>query len=75
MSTLEFLSRLREQEIKVWAEGDRLRYSAPEGRLTPELRAEMVRRKGEILALLQRSVVTASSIRPVQRPPRARWTA
>ena len=67
MTTLEFLSLLREQEVVIWAEGERLRYSAPEGRLTPELRAELIRRKNEILALLQRTTGVTQAIQPMSR--------
>ncbi|MCP4659035.1 MAG: non-ribosomal peptide synthetase, partial [bacterium] len=49
----EFLNRLRQHDIEVLAEGERLRFSAPKGALTPELRSELARRKSEILALLQ----------------------
>ncbi|MCP4659061.1 MAG: AMP-binding protein, partial [bacterium] len=47
-----FLDHLRQHEVEVWAEGERLRFSAPKGALTPELRSELARRKSEILALL-----------------------
>ncbi len=50
---IEFLSRLRALEVRVWAEGDRLRCSAPRNILTDELRAELSQRKGELLALLR----------------------
>ncbi len=52
IDVFEFLNRLRQQDVEVWAEGERLRFSAPKGALTPELRAELGRRKSEILALL-----------------------
>lgn len=48
----EFLSRLRSADIKLWVEGDRLRFSAPPDVLTPELREELTARKSEIIALL-----------------------
>jgi amino acid adenylation domain-containing protein len=67
VSTLQFLSRLRKQGIKVWADGDRLCYSAPEGKLTPELQAELIRRESEILALLAQARVLGASIQPTPR--------
>jgi amino acid adenylation domain-containing protein len=63
----EFLSYLEEQDIQVWADGDRLRYSAPEGGLTVELRAELVRRKAEILAFLRSTATMMLPIEPISR--------
>ena len=67
MKTREFLSYLEEQDIQVWADGDRLRYSAPEGGLTPELRTELVRRKAEILAFLHSTAAMMLPIEPAAR--------
>ena len=52
MNTDELLSTLRGLDVRLWADGDRLRYSAPPGALTPTLRAELANRKGDILTLL-----------------------
>jgi amino acid adenylation domain-containing protein len=52
MNTLEFLSYLRSLEVKLSANGDQLRLSAPKGVLTPTLREELAERKVEILAFL-----------------------
>jgi len=54
----EFLSHLRSLGVKLWADGDRLRYSALKGTLTPALRAELAERKADILTLLQQKPVT-----------------
>lgn len=53
MTILEFASHLRTRDIKLWAEGEQLRFSAPKGALTPELRSELTARKAEVLALLR----------------------
>ena len=53
MTVLDFLAEIRGRNIELWAEGDRLRYRAPRGALLPDLRRELVRRKGEILAFLR----------------------
>jgi hypothetical protein len=45
MTTHEFLQQLRTQDVRVWADGDRLRMNAPHGLLTPELQAELASRK------------------------------
>lgn len=53
MTTLEFLAGLQSRDIRIWAEGDQLAFRAPEGALTPALRAELTTRKPELLALLR----------------------
>ncbi|MBU6399473.1 MAG: thioesterase, partial [Verrucomicrobia bacterium] len=74
--TLDFLARLRDRDIQVWAEGDRLRCSAPAGQLTAELREELQQRKDEILQFLRSAEALAHQQRaivPLQahgtRPP------
>ncbi len=47
------MTRLRALDVKVWIEGDRLRYSAPSGVLSPALRAELTEHEDDILAFLQ----------------------
>ncbi|MDY6937883.1 MAG: condensation domain-containing protein [Cyanobacteriota bacterium] len=51
----ELLSELRDLDIQLWLEGDRLRYNAPKGALTPELRDRLVDRKAEIISFLQQT--------------------
>ena len=53
MKVLDFLAVLRDRDIQVWTEGDRLRCSAPAGTLTAELRRELGERKNEILKFLR----------------------
>jgi len=54
MKLLEsFLSELRQQEVTLWLEGDRLRYRAPQGGLAPETLAELRDRKAEVMAFLK----------------------
>ncbi|MDZ7269341.1 MAG: amino acid adenylation domain-containing protein [candidate division KSB1 bacterium] len=65
MTTIEFLSHLRTRNIQLSVEGDKLRLNAPRGALTEELRAELTRRKAEILAFLQQ----AAELRPAGQPP------
>ena len=55
MTTVEFLTQLRERDILVWIEGSNLRCRAPKGALTQEMRTRLADRKTEILALLKRS--------------------
>ena len=71
MRVTEFLSGLRGLDVKLWVEGDKLRFSAPDGVMTPDLRTDLVGRKAEILAFLRQAEVAvnhkASSILPVSR--------
>ena len=71
MTTSEFLSDLRHKGIRLWAEGDKLRFSAPKGALTEEIRAELVERKAELLSFLNQittaSPLNLSSIRAISR--------
>ena len=70
MSEQAFLVHLRQLDIKIWVEGERLRVSAPAGRMTPELQQEIGRRKQELIALLNRAPTAgpaAPSLKPVER--------
>ncbi len=68
------LADLAALDVEIWAEDGRLRYSAPQGALTPELRAEIGRRRGEILAVLAnaaRPAPAASAVSAASAPLRA----
>lgn len=39
MKTVEFLSYLKGLEIKLWLEEEKLRYQAPKGAMTTEIKA------------------------------------
>src|SRR5262245_48739012 len=66
MNTFEFLSYLRRLDIKLFAEGEQLRCSAPKGALTPTLQAELAERKAEfLLCLHQMNVDTRSALPPI----------
>src|SRR5512141_1193663 len=53
MTLVEFLSHLRDLDVRLWVEDDRLRCQAPTGVLTPALRTELAERKREIMAFLR----------------------
>jgi thioesterase domain-containing protein len=55
VSTAEFLYSLRERDVRLWIEVDRLKCSAPAGMLSAEIRAAIASRKAEILAFLRRA--------------------
>src|ERR687886_2492731 len=71
MTLDEFLSHLRGLDVRIWADGDRLRLDAPKEVLTPELRAELAERKAEILVFLREHAAIGHSppppIEPVSR--------
>lgn len=48
-----FLEELRSRDIRVWADGDQLRCTAPTGVLTPELRDQLRERKADIVEFLR----------------------
>ncbi|MEW6367293.1 MAG: amino acid adenylation domain-containing protein [Acidobacteriota bacterium] len=53
MTVLDLVSRLRDQDVRLWVDGEQLRFSAPKNALSPELRAELVEHKSEVLQLLR----------------------
>jgi natural product biosynthesis luciferase-like monooxygenase protein len=60
-----FLALLRQRNIEVGADGDRLRCSAPPGALTPELRDELQQRKNDILKFLHSAASLAQQQRSI----------
>ena len=71
MTTVEFLTELHARKIHLWVEGETLKCRAPKGALTPEVRAGLAERKGEILALLQgNDLVRRSAVPPPAPIPR-----
>ena len=64
----ELLTELRRRDVALWRDGDNLRFSAPEGALTPELRAAMGARKGELLAQLTEE---SAGTKPIARTDRS----
>ncbi len=65
MTVVQFLSDLRRLNINLWVEGNRLRYRAPQGTLTPALKAELSKRKAEILNFL--TPATSQPLLPTSR--------
>ncbi|MBD2339548.1 AMP-binding protein [Calothrix sp. FACHB-156] len=62
MKTLdELLSELRQRDVKLWLEGERLRYRAAKDSLTPELLNELKTQKAEIINFLRQVTTVASS--------------
>lgn len=63
MTAVEFLTYLRELDIQIYLEGERLRCNAPTGVLTPQLSAEIAKYKLELIDLLN----AQSKLVPVSR--------
>ncbi|WP_445172954.1 amino acid adenylation domain-containing protein [Microcoleus sp.] len=57
---VDFLSYLRSLDINIFVEGQILRCNAPEGIITPELRAEISQKKAEIISFLKAANRTSS---------------
>ncbi len=62
MRPRELLARLRAAGIELWADGEHLRYRAPTGALTAELREELTSQKAALLAWLKGA--TTHALRP-----------
>ncbi|HKI01749.1 MAG TPA: amino acid adenylation domain-containing protein [Thermoanaerobaculia bacterium] len=65
-TTVQFLSLLRDKGIKLWTEGEKLRFSAPQGTMTPALTAELKDRKFELLSFLRQGHVGRRSSAPTR---------
>lgn len=52
MNVIELLAELRGRGVRLQANGDKLHVSAPNGVVTPQLRASLVEHKTELLAIL-----------------------
>jgi amino acid adenylation domain-containing protein/non-ribosomal peptide synthase protein (TIGR01720 family) len=68
MTSSEFLSYLRSLDFKLWLEGDNLRYSAPTGVLTPNLREQLAENKNEIVIFLRKAMAAVDSTSPPLLP-------
>ena len=53
MKARRLLHILEARNVKLWAEGDKLKWDAPKGLITEEIKARMAAQKTELLALLQ----------------------
>ena len=68
-SVQTLLEDLKQQDINLYIEGDRLRCNAPKERLTPSLQAHLSERKSEILDFLRRQI----SVDKIVPQPEARY--
>jgi aspartate racemase len=65
LTTQEFLDKLRQLDVRIWVDGDRVRCDAPRGVLTAELREELARRRDEVMTILAASRVVERDTMPV----------
>lgn len=63
MSTMDFLSSLRERGVRLSVEDGRLKCDAPAGVLDDDLRAQLVTRKQELVALITQAEASLSGPR------------
>lgn len=68
MDTGTLLSVLRERDVKLWIEEDRLRCSAPAGAIDSEIRDALVSRREELIGFLRRAEALGgpAAIEPVE---------
>ena len=72
MTIIEMLSALRSQGIHLWVEGEKLKYRAPHGALTAELKTQLAERKTELLAILRTgNPLLAEKLSPIAPAPRS----
>lgn len=67
MRAIELLSYLRDRDIKLFVDDDKLRYNAPPSALTPNLREELIEHKLEIIKLIRDANGKLLPIRAVSR--------
>ena len=67
MTSSETLTELDRRGVVLEPNGDKLRYRAPQGALTPELREAITENKAEIISTLRR--LGDGQAPPLDRPP------
>lgn len=66
-SVAQLISEIRAKNIKLWVEGDSLRYKAPKGALTNTLLDRLLEHKQEIIKYLQASNDKSIFFKPIPR--------
>ncbi|HET7392570.1 MAG TPA: condensation domain-containing protein, partial [Candidatus Binatia bacterium] len=64
MTIADFVSQLQSLDVRLSAEGERLRLNAPPGVLTDSLRRQVAERKQELLVFLRDNMASAASTPP-----------
>src|SRR5215208_4795163 len=63
------MTELRRAKVRVWTEGEQLRYQAPRGALTPALLDELRQRKGDVIAFIREAQAEPETL-PLGPAPR-----
>ena len=71
MNTTQFLQYLDWLGVELYADNDRLRYSAPKGAISPKLLKELSSRKWELLSTLKNVGWASTPARPIERVARS----
>ncbi|NOK62225.1 MAG: amino acid adenylation domain-containing protein [Chloroflexi bacterium AL-W] len=61
MRTPELLAQLQRLGVHFWMDGERLRYTAPKGVITQEMRTELVSRKEDIMRFVRKAAQTPNT--------------
>ncbi|MDB9422048.1 condensation domain-containing protein, partial [Microcystis aeruginosa CS-563/04] len=62
MKVGEFLAYLKGLDIKLWLEGEKLRFQAPKGVMTPEIKEEIAAKKPEIFDFLKAAKIPTNTV-------------
>jgi len=70
----QLLDQLRQRDVFLWLEGDRLRYRAAKNALTPDLLAQLKAHKAEVITFLRQARAT-SQLPPIEHVDRSSFLA
>ncbi|MCW8997962.1 MAG: condensation domain-containing protein, partial [Kangiellaceae bacterium] len=72
MSVFSLVNKVRNKGIKLWQENGQLKFKAPKGALTQDIRSELIEKKSEIIEFLK-EVSVINSIPPIKPYDRAEF--
>ncbi len=70
MTAVEFLSELRRQNVRLWADQGKLRYQSLDGPLPPQLFEQIAEHKAELLDFFSQSAAAGAGLPPLTAAPR-----
>ena len=73
MSVTDLLRELEDQNIELWFEGDRLRFRAPKGVLSAELKARLAAQRSEVVAKLRSDAAGTEKTFPLSFSQQSLW--
>ncbi|ATB34119.1 MupA/Atu3671 family FMN-dependent luciferase-like monooxygenase [Melittangium boletus] len=73
MSAEELVAELSRQGVTLWVEGDRLKYRAPKGALSPETLSLVAGHKAALIQHLRQLAAEGESVHPLSRGQQALW--